>query len=101
MFTLLLWVLLNMLDPGVLVSERLPLVVGKIVYKKVFGSHTYAMITALPHKDLRSMIAPLFASDKVRGTVYHEDNKIPIQDAHITFEKLLSNRTLGKIVLVL
>lgn len=90
-----------MLDPGVLVSERLPLVVGKIVYKKVFGSHTYAMITALLHKDLRSKIAPLFASDKVRGTVYHEDNKIPIQDAHITFAKLLSNRTLGKIVLVL
>lgn len=76
-------------------------VVGKVAYKKLFGSHTYAMITGLPHKEFREKIAPLFTKDKVRGTVYKEENKLPIKNAAEAFEKLNSHRTVGKIVLVL
>jgi NADPH:quinone reductase-like Zn-dependent oxidoreductase len=75
--------------------------VGKVAYRKLFGSHTYAMIVGLRHSEFRSKMAPLFTNDKVRGTVYKEDSKVPLRKAYEAYEMLNSHRTVGKIVLVI
>lgn len=74
-------------------------ILASIIYKKLFRSHTYAMIPGLPLKEFGPNVAPFFDGNKVKGTVYGDDNIIPLKDIVIAYEKLSSHRTVGKIVL--
>jgi NADPH:quinone reductase-like Zn-dependent oxidoreductase len=71
---------------------------SKIICKKLFAAHPYAMITELPHAEFRTKVAPLFESKAIHGTVHEQDNVIPLKEGHKAFEKLMSHRTVGKIV---
>ncbi|KAI8377013.1 chaperonin 10-like protein [Blakeslea trispora] len=67
---------------------------------KLFSPHAYKWIMQLPHNAFRTEIAPLFETKAVRGMVVDEkENIFPIQDAYKAHEKLMSHRTVGKIVL--
>lgn len=70
-----------------------------VLYKRLFGPHTYAMITAVPSKDFQSKIATLFDDGKIKGTVNITDNIFPLKDIATAFEAITSQRTVGKIVL--
>lgn len=73
--------------------------VGNIARKKLFGAHRYAMIAGLPHKEFGTKVAPLFNDHAVRGTIEDDENIIPLKDISKAFEKIMSHRTVGKIVL--
>lgn len=72
---------------------------AKIFYKKMFAAHRYAMVTSLPFAEFRTEIAPLFESKKIYGVLDGQENVIPLKEGYKAHEKLMSHRTVGKIVL--
>ncbi|KAI7900313.1 chaperonin 10-like protein [Cokeromyces recurvatus] len=74
-------------------------IISKVGYKKIFAPHTYAVITTLPNADFRNKIAPLFEAKAIHGTVHEDSNIIPLTEGYKAHERLLTHRTVGKIVL--
>jgi NADPH:quinone reductase-like Zn-dependent oxidoreductase len=73
-------------------------VVSKVIFKKLFAPHKYAIVTGLPQKEFGSKVAPLF--EKFSNNLdFNQKNIIPLKEAAKAHELLLSHRTIGKIVL--
>ncbi|KAI8364426.1 chaperonin 10-like protein [Blakeslea trispora] len=67
--------------------------------KPSFARHPYAIVLSLPHQDFRTRIAPLFESGQLSGMVQDQENIIPLREGHKAHLKLVTHRTVGKIVL--
>ncbi|KAI8086960.1 chaperonin 10-like protein [Gilbertella persicaria] len=75
-------------------------IVWNVGTKQLFKSNPYKIVTSLPHADFRTDIGPLFESKALRGMVIDEkENILPLKEAFKAHRKLLSHRTVGKIVL--
>jgi NADPH:quinone reductase-like Zn-dependent oxidoreductase len=69
------------------------------IQKEQLAAHPYTLVTELPKAEFKTKLLPFFESKAICGTVYEQDNVIPLKESHRAFEKLMSHRTVGKIVL--
>lgn len=71
-------------------------IVPKILYKKLFGAHKYIFSNQPPFTKFGTVVAPLFESMQ---SLVREGNVVPLNEGYKAFEKTISMRTVGKLVL--
>lgn len=71
--------------------------IGRVGARKLLAKHTYDLIVHLPHNKFRTHVAPLFESASINKDV-SQDNIVPLSEGWKAYEKLMTHRTIGKIV---